>query len=207
MNALAPLQPNMVYHIYNHANGNENLFSSNENYRYFLTKYAEYVYPIADTYAYCLMPNHFHLMVRIRSEKELLRYFQTKNINVPLQGFQTLEEVKLIAQQFSHLFNGYTQAYNRMYERKGSLFIPRFKRKAVENENYFTQLIAYIHLNPVKHGFCKQIADWEHSSFHAYYENKASKINRQYLDEWFDNREALIAFHKELEINETLFDF
>lgn len=115
MNVMVPLQPNMVYHIYNHANRNENLFRSKENYRYFLAKYAEYIYPIADTYAYCLMPNHFHLMVCIRSEKELLAYFRTKNVNTPLQEFETLEEVKLVAQQFSHLFNGYTQAYNKMY--------------------------------------------------------------------------------------------
>jgi len=58
-----PLEVEKCYHIYNHAVGNENLFRCDENYRYFLKKYAEHISPIADTFAYCLMPNHFHLSV------------------------------------------------------------------------------------------------------------------------------------------------
>lgn len=200
MITINPLLPDKVYHIYNHANGDENLFRAKENYRYFLTKYSEYIYPVADTYAYCLMPNHFHLMVRIRKEEELLAF-----VNLNLQGFKNLEG--LVSQQFSNLFNSYTKSYNKMYERKGSLFIPRFKRKIVEDENYFTQLIAYIHLNPVRHGFCEQIDDWEFSSFHAYYENKSSKINRKYLQDWFGNRTALLEFHRTIKPNESLFEF
>ena len=91
---LTPLYPETVYHIYNHANGEENIFRSNENYYYFLKKYTEYIHPIAETHAYCLMPNHFHLMVRIRSEKEILEYLQVKKptlLTPDLQGFKTLE--------------------------------------------------------------------------------------------------------------------
>lgn len=209
---LEPLLPDKVYHIYNHANGSENLFRSDKNYRYFLAKYAQYIYPVVDTYAYCLMPNHFHLMVRIRSEEELLEYLKIKksrkDLEPPLQGFQTLEEVSLsISRQFSHFFNAYTQAYNKMYNRKGSLFIPRFKRKLVQDENYFTRLIAYIHLNPVKDGFCKNMLDWEHSSIHAYCHEKTTKVNRMYLEEWFGNKQALLDFHSNIKINDSLFEF
>ncbi len=201
-----PLHPEKVYHIYNHANGNENLFRNPGNYTYFLQKYSEYIYPIAETYAYCLMPNHFHLMVKIRNEKDILAFLKLRKPT--LQGFETLEAFSdAISKQFSHFFNGYTQAYNNMFERKGSLFIPRFKRKVVESETYFTQLIAYIHLNPVKHGFCKHILDWEYSSFHAYYLNKPSKLNREYLNEWFGDREALIKFHEGLQIDDNLFEY
>lgn len=94
-----------------------------------------------------------------------------------------------------------------MFDRKGSLFIPRFKRKPVDSDAYFTQLIAYIHLNPVKHGFCKHILDWEYSSFHAYYLNKPSKLNRNCLIEWFGDKEGLIKFHQDLIIDDNLFDF
>ncbi len=214
MSELSPLLPETTYHIYNHANGDENLFRMDENYRYFLQKYGEYIYPIAETYAYCLMPNHFHLMVQIRSEEVVMEFFRKKTKQQKtLQGFQTLEELNAkefsdaISKQFSHFFNGYTQAFNKMYNRKGSLFIPRFKRKAVENDRYFTQLIAYVHLNPVKHGFCKHILDWPHSSIHAYYQDKASKLNRSYLQEWFGDKKSLIAFHDSLEVDDSLFDF
>ena len=86
----------------------------------------------------------------------LFFYSKKDSNNKKIENFETLEEFsKFISQQFSNLFNGYTQAFNKMYDRKGSLFIPRFKRKIVDNEEYNKKLIAYIHLNPVKHGFCK----------------------------------------------------
>lgn len=94
-----------------------------------------------------------------------------------------------------------------MYDRRGSLFIPRFKRKAIENDAYFTQLIVYIHLNPVKHGFCKHLLEWEHSSFHAYYLEKTSKLDRTYLTQWFGSREELIDFHLSSNIQDIQFEF
>jgi putative transposase len=212
MSELSPLLPEITYHIYNHANGDENLFRTDENYRYFLQKYGEYIYPIAETYAYCLMPNHFHLMVQIRSEEEVMEFFRKKDqppkdlqAAQDLTGFQNLSG--LISQQFGHFFNAYTKAYNKMYDRRGSLFERPFKRKAVKNDRYFTQLIAYIHLNPIKHRFCKHILDWPHSSIHAYYHDKASKLNRSYLQEWFGDKESLIAFHDSLEVDDSLFEF
>ena len=73
------LVPEAVYHVYTHANGFENLFNSEENYRFFLKKYVHHIYPIAETYAYCLMPNHLHLMIRIRSEKKFWNIYDWRN--------------------------------------------------------------------------------------------------------------------------------
>jgi len=69
----APLQPGMYYHIYNRGNNRENLFLEKRNYPYFLTLYAKHIEPIADTCAYCLLRNHFHLSVRIKTEKEFIQ--------------------------------------------------------------------------------------------------------------------------------------
>ena len=71
MKKQALYEPNGIYHIVNHANGKENLFQEEENYHYFLKKYSEKLSPILDFIAYCLMPNHFHLLIRIK-EKEIL---------------------------------------------------------------------------------------------------------------------------------------
>jgi len=65
------LVPDGYYHIFNHAASSENLFRNEANYRVFLKKYAEYISPVADTFAYCLMLNHFHFAFRIKSEAEL----------------------------------------------------------------------------------------------------------------------------------------
>lgn len=62
--------PGYTYHVYNRANGNEKLFLSNEK-RYFLEKYTIYISPIADTFCYCLMPNHFHFLIRIKNEEKI----------------------------------------------------------------------------------------------------------------------------------------
>ncbi|HKJ32461.1 MAG TPA: hypothetical protein VKA34_11570, partial [Balneolales bacterium] len=140
-----PLKPGETYHIWTHANGDDNIFREEENYDYFLTKYSHYIYPVADTYAYCLMPNHFHLMVRVRESDKIESLMMKKRPN--LQGFRNLEG--FISQQFSNLFNAYTKAYNKKYNRKGSLFIPRFNRKLIDSDQYFTQLIVYIHNNPI----------------------------------------------------------
>jgi len=71
-----PLESDKYYHIYNHAVGNDNLFKKEENYYFFLKKYIQHISPIADTFAYCLMPNHFHFAVRVKSEKEIMYFLQ-----------------------------------------------------------------------------------------------------------------------------------
>ncbi len=73
-----PLLPENYYHIYNHANGSDNLFLNSENYRYFLQRYATFINPIADTFAYCLMPNHIHFLIRIKSGPDLQKAYQYK---------------------------------------------------------------------------------------------------------------------------------
>jgi REP element-mobilizing transposase RayT len=60
-----------VYHIYNRANGRENLFIEERNFHFFLDKYFHHISPIAKTFAFCLMPNHFHIMIRIKAEEEV----------------------------------------------------------------------------------------------------------------------------------------
>lgn len=65
----AVLQPGRFYHVLNRGNNRENLFVEKRNYRYFLQLYAQFLSPIADTYAYCLMPNHFHLLIRVKPQE------------------------------------------------------------------------------------------------------------------------------------------
>jgi REP element-mobilizing transposase RayT len=61
-----PLQYGLTYHIYNRGNNRENIFIEERNYRCFLQLYLKYIEPIAWTFAYCLLRNHFHLLVRIK---------------------------------------------------------------------------------------------------------------------------------------------
>lgn len=196
-----PLETEKVYHIYTHANGNENLFRSSENYYYFLKKYREHIYPVVETLAYCLMPNHIHLMIKVRTEKELMDFINKKDQT----GFQNLSG--LVSQQFSNLFNAYTKAYNKKYERMGALFCRPFKRKLVANDTYFTQLMVYIHLNPIHHGFVKELQDWLHSSWHTYLLDKPTLLARSTGLEWFGSRQHFIQAHEALKQQDVMIDF
>lgn len=200
-----PLQAEYTYHIWTHANGDENLFRSEENYTYFLKKYLHHVHPVVETYAYCLMPNHLHLMVKIRSEKEILDFLKEKKMDPNLQGFENPGGFsKAISQQFSNLFNSYTKAFNKKYNRKGSLFIPNFKRKVIDSDEYFVRLIAYIHNNPLHHGFTKNLNDWPFSSWGAYMMKKNTKINMEEAIQWFGGKENFKAVHQQVKFEESI---
>src|SRR5690554_2607279 len=107
-------QPDGVYHIYNRAIGHEKLFLSDANYLFFMRQYGVYLNAVADTFCYCLMPNHFHLLVRMKPESALKTVFIEKLENrkkAPqeenLQGFENLGGLLggLISKQFSNFFN------------------------------------------------------------------------------------------------------
>ncbi len=123
-----PLEPGTYYHVFNHAVGDDSLFRQADNYRYFLERYRHYMFPVVRTYAYCLMPNHFHILIQVREENELLAHFgtlypakQTASLLVDYPAF--------VMQQFSNLFNSYAKAFNRRFDRKGALFLNYVRRK------------------------------------------------------------------------------
>lgn len=60
------LEEGGYYHVYNRANGKDNLFRQKQDYQHFLRLYQKYMLPVVDTFAWVLMPNHFHLLVRIK---------------------------------------------------------------------------------------------------------------------------------------------
>ena len=146
-----PILHGNYYHIYNRGNNGIDVFLDSDSYYHFLRLYAKYVEPIAETFAWCLLKNHFHLLVRIKDKNEIDENQLTYN---------TTEKPKVIdpSRQFSHLLNAYTQAINKRHNRTGSLFETTFERKIVTNEKYLQQLIFYIHNNPVHHGFVKQMS-------------------------------------------------
>ncbi|HQQ96096.1 MAG TPA: transposase [Cyclobacteriaceae bacterium] len=153
------MTPGAIYHVYNHGNGSDNLFRTPDNYRYFMSKYWQHTAGMVQTYAYCLMPNHFHFLVAVRDEKSLR----------DLAGFKDLSGLCLerrTVQQFSNFFNSYAKVFNRMHRRRGKLFLTPFRRKPVNNQHQFINTWKYILFNPVHHGFVEEPKRWAHSSIH-----------------------------------------
>ena len=195
----AVLIPDGSYHVYNRANGNECLFLSDKNYNYFLQKYIQFISPIADTFCYCLMPNHFHFLIRIKSEESLNNTFKVAE-NKTFKVSENLEG--LISKQFSNFFNAYAKAFNKQQNRKGNLFMHTFKRKRITDEKYLRKLVHYIHYNPKEAGLVSKIEEWKFSSYNAIldlegFENLPGLIllKEEVLD-WFEDKENFFYCHK-----------
>ncbi|MTI87710.1 MAG: hypothetical protein FH748_07055 [Balneolaceae bacterium] len=134
-----------------------------------------------------------------------------------LQGLKDLGDLgemirKLPSQQFSNLCSGYTKAINKAFDRRGSLFQPNLKRKAVEGNEYLLTLVRYIHLNPVIHDFVESPEQWVYSSLKAYTSDLPTNIHRETIFRWFGGKKSFQQYHKSLlakeikKINEYTFE-
>ncbi len=189
-----PSKPEKIYHIFNHSVGQEFLFKEKANYIYFLNLIAKYIYPIAEIYVYNLLPNHFHILCKIKNEKKLEIRFKELYNNKEIDKDNWS---KFISQQFSNCCNAYAKAYNKRYNRKGALFIDYLKHTEVDNIKYLIRLIKYIHYNAVHHEICTDIEDWYCSSYKTILSPKSTKLNRQFIIEVFNGRKDFSKAHLE----------
>lgn len=145
------------YHVFNRGDNRQSIFFERENYLFFLRRVREYlmgektsevletsevcVHPVT-VVAYCLMPNHYHLLVQ-PNDDELSGYLMRLSVS-------------------------YTKAINKRYERTGSLFQGQFRAVLVDTDEQLLHLSRYIHLNPVLAGLAKRPEDWEFSSYREF---------------------------------------
>ena len=173
---LATFSQDGIYHVYNRTNNKEPLFLDEENFEFFLDKYLYYVSPFAETLAWCLLANHFHLIIRIK-KKDIIKSFlsglrsrkQTATELRFLKDECTIHE--LVNHAFRRLFQCYAQSFNKYYRRKGNLFYRPFKRVRIKEPEHFTQTVIYIHTNPVKHGLAFNFRTYPWSSYLEYINN------------------------------------
>jgi putative transposase len=200
MSHLEQLVPGEYYHIYNRGNNRENLFREARNYDYFMRLYSKYVSPVVELYAFCLLRNHFHLLIRIH-ELEALR---------TIRPFTSIEEAQdYVSLQFSNWFSTYTKSINKAYGRSGNLFMRPFKRKRVESDRYFQQLVIYIHRNPQTHGLATDFRAWPYSSYGVLISDRKTVVRRAEVLAWFDGSHSFTAAHHtpdEPLIRDLLFD-
>ncbi len=179
-----PLEKGRFYHVYTRGNNREDLFREARNYAYFLALWMKYVEPVAETYAYCLMKNHFHFLIRIRD-----------SFSVAPRSDQDPKKELNPSKQLSNALNAYAKAINKAYNRTGSLFQERFRRKEVTSDAYFTTLIAYIHANPQRHGFVNDFREYPYSSYQSLLSDKPTRLRREAVRTWFGSTDEFCAFH------------
>ena len=138
-----PLQAGQYYHLYSRGNNRQRIFLEPENYLFFLRQLRKYLVPqILHIVAYCLMPNHYHLLVHLSSDE--------------------------LSTMMKRFLLSYANAINKRYGRSGALFEGRFRTACVEEDRYLLHLSRYIHLNPVLAGIVQRPEDWEFSSYREY---------------------------------------
>jgi putative transposase len=132
-----------LYHIFSRGNEQSDIFYDNTDRRRFLDTIGELSERFAvDIFAYVLMDNHYHLLLKTRRA----------NLCKAMQWFGTT----------------YTRRFNNRHNRSGHLFQGRFKSIIIENDAYLMQLSCYIHRNPLRPGIVKRLADYCWSSYLAY---------------------------------------
>ncbi|HQI70014.1 MAG TPA: transposase [Bacteroidales bacterium] len=179
------IEPGVVYHIFNRGNNKENLFIEERNYSYFIFLMEKYLTNVADIYCYCLLKNHFHLLLKI---KESTNIAEEKYRKKPYLAF-------------SHFFNSYTKSINNAYNRTGSLFQEHFHRNRITEDGFFKNVVAYIHLNPEKHGFVRDFRNYPHSSYSTFFTERKSFIDKDFVLNSFGNIDNFEAWHCQKEFS------
>ena len=191
MTSPTALLHNVIYHIYNRGVNRENIFIEERNYAYFLSLYIKYIEPVAETFAYCLLRNHFHILVRIKPEQAQT---QPPTQDQTLRVSETLR-VLSPSTQFSNFFNAYAKAINKGYGRTGSLFQHPFGRVPVTNPRQFYRVVLYIHQNPQKHKFVDDFRKWKYSSYGALLIGGQTRLQRAQVLDWFGDPAGFEAMH------------
>ncbi|MCK0129920.1 hypothetical protein MWU59_00230 [Flavobacteriaceae bacterium F08102] len=178
-----PLQCGHFYHIYNRGINGCTIFGSNYHFRYFLFLYKKYISPIASTYSWCLLHNHFHFLVFFQEADEIVLDHKTP--------------AHYLSQQFSNFFNAYAKYYNKVSQRHGSLFERPFKRKLVDNEDYLKKLMIYIHTNPVHHRQAVHPHAYRWSSYNEVIKKNSAFVDYISILKYFEDIENFIFVHRQ----------
>ena len=133
--------PDHYYHLYNRGAHKISIFREADNYHFVLRKLKANCASLSlAPIAYCLLPNHYHLLIRQDGA----------------------HPAGLLPQR---VFNSYSKAYNKRYGHSGTLFEGNYRAAAVEEDTYLSHLCRYIHANPVVHGLVDDPADWPYSNY------------------------------------------
>ncbi len=165
--------PGAFYHVVSRGNERRTIFRREEDYELFLTTLedASSRFDVL-IHAYCLIPNHLHLLV------------QTRDSN--------------LSQFMKRLLGVYTIRFNRRHKRHGHLFQGRYKAYVVDQDSYFLQLSRYIHLNPVKAKLSDSPDSYRWSSMRFYLKpNSPSYLHTKFTLDSFDSPRAYCVFVKE----------
>lgn len=149
-----------IYHVYNRGNNKQQIFFTRSNYLYFIGKMRQSLAGNCDILAYCLMPNHFHLLLRPNDQ----------GCGLAKGGGLVTTTQQVLSRKIATIQSSYTQALQKQESFKGSLFQQKSKAKQLDlmatvGPNHLAICLHYIHQNPLKAKLVNRMEEWEYSSF------------------------------------------
>jgi len=207
-----------IYHIYNQGNNKQRVFFNRDNYLFFLRKIRTHLLPHVDVLAYCLMPNHFHLMVLVKRVERTFGVTESDTVGVTASHTDSSHadnddrKVRTLNDSMGIILRSYTRAVNIKLNRSGKLFREKTKAECINcpqglAPSFFTEngvtvinvelperqypqvCFNYIHLNPVKAGIVAKPEEWEFSSASDYAGvRNGTLISRKVAGEYVDIR-------------------
>ncbi|WP_304344290.1 hypothetical protein [Chryseobacterium koreense] len=181
-----PLETDNFYHVFNQGIDGCKIFFDNENYDYFLKLLENKILSVAELYCYCLLPNHFHLLLKVRPAKEIREKIEEK---------EDVGITQIISKQFSNFFNSYSQAINKKYHRTGKLFEQPFRRIIQESDQQLMRTVYYIHNNPRKHNLHDDIFEYPYSSLSQICKRSCGRIDSLKTIQLFGDFEHFEKIH------------
>lgn len=173
----------VYYHIYNRGNGKENIFLDDDDFRFFMLRLRQNLFPdekskerlspLPDNsfslVSYCLMPNHFHLLLK-------------QNTDIPTS--------KLLLK----ICTSYSMHFNKKYDHVGHIFQNRFKQIVIEDDSYLKWLTCYIHQNPKVAGLVTDLKKYPWSSYEEFLDDRKGLCEKGIIMEQFKNNKEFQQF-------------
>lgn len=169
-----------IYHVVFRGVNHCHLFEEAGDYEKFLGRLHSVKEEMSlEVYAYCLMSNHVHLLLKEQASGDITRAMRK-------------------------LLTPYASWFNRKYQRSGALIANRYKSECVEDDAYLLTLLRYIHQNPISAGIEKDIADYQWSSYRSYTSRASDLVDKDFImgifsDDLDQARKAYVSFHKTLD--------
>jgi hypothetical protein len=195
------LEYGKYYHIFNKGAKGISIFIKENDYIHFLDLMSIFLTPVADIYAYALMGNHLHLVLRIKDKTEIgyldSEYADSDDINLKWKTYpvntsnktsDSFNKKPVPGNMLKHMFNSYAQWFNKSHNRSGQLLKHNYDKIIIDNVTYLKRLIIYVHNNPVKHGFCEHPVEYGWTSYLSLISIKPTKLSRERVLGWFDDK-------------------
>lgn len=184
-----PLTPGGLFHIYNRGNNRDSIFTKHWHYARFFALMRHHLLPVADVFAFCFLPNHFHLLARIKPLDLLPERWAAQP-----------------SQALSNWFNAHARTFNWDQGRCGALFQRPFGRIPVLTHEYLLTLGVYIHINPQRHGIVTDFRDWPYMSYADLMGTGDTHLQRDEFLSWYGGRDGFAKAIRNWQARQNAFD-